>query len=153
MSYFKIPKQKNKGAAAMPIVIALGVLIVIVVLGVTAISGADGFMTQAAYQSTRANFFAEAGAREALTRVARDKNYTCSTADCYSLDMATAGCSLGTGCASMSVSAGVGTILDPKIITAKGVSGASIHTLQVNVVFDASGNGEIASTTWQEIGN
>lgn len=139
--------------ASIPIVLVFGVLIVAIGVGITALSFTEGVIAQGGYQSSRALLYAESGARDALVRIARNKNYTCATADCYSLTFAVNGCSSGSACARVSVSAGVGSIADPKMVTAKGQVGLNTRVLQAQVIFDTNQEGRIATTTWQELTN
>jgi len=145
----KLPQPK--GVATIPIVLVFGVLIVAIGVGITAMSLTESIASQGSYQATRALLFAEAGARDALMRLARDKQYSCTATDCYSLSLGTNGCSDNSACARMSVSSAAGTTLAPKVITAKGLAGANVRTLQVSVVYDSSQYGRIASTTWVEL--
>jgi len=144
---------KTRGVASLPIVLVFGILIVAIGVGITALSFTEGVIAQGGYQSSRALIYAEGGARDALVRIARNKNYTCATTDCYSLNFATNGCSSGTACAKVSVSTGIGSIADPKIVTSKGQVGQNTRTLQVRVILDPNQYGEIATTTWQELTN
>lgn len=144
---------KSSGVASIPIVLVFGILIVAVGVGITAISFTEGVIAQGGYQSARALLYAEGGARDALVRLARDKNYTCATTDCYSVNFAANGCSSGTACARVSVSAGVGSLADPKVVVSKGQVGLNSRSLQVDVIFDSAQNGEIATTTWREFTN
>lgn len=143
----------QRGVATLPTVLILGVMALAVAVGITAVSLTESFISQGSAQSSRALFYAEAGARDALIKIARNKNYTCSSADCYTIDFSTNGCSLLNDCAKVSISAGVGTVGDPKIVTSKGIMKSSTRTMQVSVVFDASGNGEITTATWTELTN
>lgn len=140
-----------RGIATLPTVMILGVLSLAVAVGITTVALTESFISQGSAQSSRALFYAESGARDALIRIARNKNYTCVTTDCYNIDFSTNGCSTGNDCARVSVSGGTGTSGNPKIITAKGVMKASTRTMEVRVVFDGGGNGEIASATWSEV--
>lgn len=144
---------KTRGVASLPIVLVFGILIVAIGVGITALSFTEGVIAQGDYQSSRALLYAEGGARDALVRISRNKNYICATTDCYALDFATNGCSSGTACARMSVSAGVGSLADPKIVTAKGQVGLNTRILQAQVIFDSTQYGQIATTTWQELTN
>ena len=143
----------TRGVATLPTVLVLGVMALAIAVGITAVSLTESFISQGGAQSSRALFYAESGARDALVKIARNKNYTCSAVDCYTIDFSTNGCSLLNDCAKVSVSAGVGTGGDPKIITSKGIMKSSTRRIQVSVVFDASANGEIASATWTELTN
>lgn len=141
----------ERGVATVPIIMVLGVLTVAIAIGITALSFSEGLSAQGSYNATRALLYAEAGARDALERVTRNKNYACATTDCYTIDLASGGCSSNTACARVSVSTGVGTTSDPKIITSKGQAGLNVRKLQVSVLFDSASHGEIASSTWTEI--
>lgn len=141
----------QRGVASIPIVMAFGILIVAVAIGVTALSYTEMFAARGSYDSARALTYADAGARDALERIARNKLYACATTNCYSIDMLTNGCLNANACAYVSVSAGMGSSTDPKIITSQGVSGLSVRTLQATVQFDSSQNGQISSVRWAEI--
>lgn len=143
------------GFATLPTVMVLGVMSLAVAVGITAVSLTESFISQGSIQSNKALFYAEAGARDALIRIARNKSYVCSTTDCYTIDFSANGCTLGNDCAKMTVSAGTGATGDPKIITAKGVMRSSTRTLQVNVILDGGtvNDGAITSVTWNEVTN
>lgn len=150
---------RTRGVASLPTVMVLGVMALAIAAGITAVALSESFISQGSGQSSRALFYAESGARDALVKIARNKDYTCSTTDCYTIDFSTSGCSTGNDCAKVTVSAGIGTTADPKIITSKGVMKASTRTLQINVVLDAGTTdatlqyGAITSTTWSELTN
>ena len=152
-------KLKNKGIATLPTVIVIGMMALAVVVSITAVSLNELLISQGQAQSSNALFYAESGARDALTRIVRNKNYTCSSADCYSLDYITNGCSNNTDCAKVTVSAGLGTTADPKIITSKGVMKSSSRIIQVSVTLDGGTTssslqyGEVTSATWTEVVN
>lgn len=147
--------QYTKGVATIPIILAFGALIVAIGVGVSALSLTETLVSHGGYQSSRAGLYAEAGARDALMKVARNKAYTCATTDCYSIDMATStdGCSGNSACAKVSVSSGAGTLGDPKVITSKGYSGIHTRTVRVSVILDSSGDGRIATSTWSDVTN
>lgn len=143
-----------KGIATLPTVILLGIVTLTVAISLATVSFSESFISQSSAQSSKALFYAEAGARDALVKIARNKHYTCSSTDCYQIPFVTSGCDQTlSGCARVSVSAGVGTQGDPKVVTSKGLVQASTRMIQVQVVFDANANGEIATTTWSEISN
>lgn len=150
---------RNSGVATLPTVIVLGMMTLAVVVSITAMAFNELLTSQGASASSSALFYAEGGARDALVRIARKKNYSCSTADCYNIDFVTNGCSTGDGCAKVSVSSGIGTTADPKIIVSKGLKGVSIRRMQVSVVLDSGTtdasiqNGQITSVTWTELTN
>lgn len=151
--------SKNDGIATLPTVMVLGMMTLAVVVSITSIAFNELFISQGLAQSSNALFYAEGGARDALTRIARKKNYTCSTTDCYSIDFVTNGCTNNSDCARVSVSSGLGTSANPKIIMSKGIMKAGMRRIQVSVILDngttvaSSQNGEITSTTWTELTN
>jgi len=148
-------RHRSHGVATLPTVMMLGILSLVVAVGITTVSLTESFVSQGNIQSSKALFYAESGARDALIRIARNKNYACATTDCYTIDFSTNGCSLGNDCAKVSVSAGTGATGDPKIITAKGIMRSSIRTLQVSILLDggAADKGEITSAVWSEVTN
>ncbi len=153
-------KHKFKsGIASLPILLVIGVMALAIVVSITSIALNELFISQGQAQSSKALFYAEGGARDALVRIARDKNYSCISTDCYSVDFITNGCTSNTDCAKVTVSGGIGTTADPKIITSKGIMRNSIRKMQVNVILDngaaeiVNQKGLITGTTWSEITN
>jgi hypothetical protein len=150
---------KNKGVAILPAVIVIGIMALAVVVSITSVSFNELLISQGQAQSSNALFYAEGGARDALIKIARNKNYTCSTADCYSVDFTTDGCSNGEGCAKISVSSGIGSTENPKIIISKGTMKASTRIIQVNVILDngttdaSLQSGQITSAVLTELTN
>ena len=152
-------KENKKGIAALPVIMVLGMLTLAIAVGVTSVAFSEVMISQGSSQSTKALSYAEAGARDALWKIAHNKNYSCVSTDCYTIDFVTSGCSAGTGCAKVSVSSAAGDTANPKVITSKGVVGVNSRTLQVSVVLDSGTNdstlqyGLITSTTWNELTN
>ncbi|KKT88324.1 MAG: hypothetical protein UX26_C0016G0010 [Parcubacteria group bacterium GW2011_GWC1_45_9] len=147
MRLFKL----KSGLATIPTILVLSFIIIALATGLAALTFTEVSTIMTQQLSNKAVLYAETGARDALVRIARNKNYTCATTDCYSLNMVVNGCTTDEGCAKISVSAGVGTSGDPKIITAKGIAKTNVRKIEVRVVFDASENGEIVSTIWSEL--
>ena len=151
--------SNKSGVATLPTVLVLSIMALAVVVSITAMAFNELLISQGAAQSSTALFYAEAGARDALTRIARNKSYTCSAADCYSVDFVTNGCSNGTDCAKVSVSSGVGSSADPKIIISSGIMNASKHKMQITVTLDsgttvaANQTGAITGAVWTELMN
>lgn len=143
----------SRGVATLPTVIALGMLILAIGIGITATSLTESFISAGSKNSAQALRYAEAGARDALIKIARKKNYSCTSADCYTVEFAPNGCTTNNACARIVVSSGTGALGDPKVVTSKGQAKSSTRTLQVSVLFDASLHGEISSATWQELTN
>ncbi len=158
-SIFHIPYSTCRGVATLPTVMVMGVMALAVAVGLTTVALSELLISQGSGQSARALFYAEAGARDALIKIARDKNYTCSTTDCYSVDFSTNGCSTGNDCAKVSVSAGTGTTASPKVITSRGTMKSSQRRLQVSVILDAGTtdvtlqHGAVTNATWTELTN
>ncbi|MEK9154832.1 MAG: hypothetical protein AAB596_02080 [Patescibacteria group bacterium] len=143
--------NSQKGAATLPTIIALTILILAVGIGITAVSFTESFISAGQNQSTRALFYAEAGARDALMRIARNKNYYCTSpsAGCYQIDFVSSGCSTNEGCAKITVS----DASSPKVIISEGRVNSNIRKVQADVYFDAAFNGEINNIQWQELTN
>lgn len=159
MIKFSLKSKKQKGIATLPTVIVLSMIILAIVVSIASVAFNELLNSQGQAQSSSALFYAEAGARDALLRISRDKNYSCVSTDCYTVDFVANGCANSTDCAKIKVSSGVGTNADPKIITSKGIMKVATRTMQVTVVLDngtsvaANQNGEITSTTWTEVTN
>lgn len=149
--------SNNKGIATLPTIMIIGMIALALVVSITAISFNELLISQGSAQSSSALFYAESGARDALLKIARDKNYSCITPDCYSIDFVENGCVNNTNCAKVTVSNDPGTTENPKIIVSKGVMKASIRTIQVGVILDGGStdpslqNGEITSSSWSEL--
>jgi hypothetical protein len=132
-------------------VLALGVIALAAALGVTALAFSDLFMAEGAFRSSGAELAAEAGARDALVRIARDKSYTCPGDACYSISAVPGGCATNEGCASVSVSSGTGAAGDPKVIRSTGRSRSIVRTIEAEVIFDAELRGQIQNVAWREL--
>ncbi len=141
----------RSGVASLPTVIALSIIILAIGIGITSLALTESFISAGQKQSSQALFYAKAGARDALVRIARNKKYSCASADCYSVSFATNGCTNNSGCARVSVSSDPGTQANPKIITSSGVVMNNTKKVQVSVILDLNSDGEIATSTWQEI--
>lgn len=138
-----------KGVASLPTILALAILILAIGIGVTSVSFTESLISAGQNQALKAFIYAEAGANDALERIARNKNYSGN----YTIDFVSNGCSDNEGCAAITVTGGAGSIADPKIITSNGRVKSNIRKIRVDVVFDSSLNGEISTTTWREITN
>lgn len=159
MHKFLFKKNTQKGIAALPVMMLLGAMALAVAIGVTSVAFSDMVISQSSSQSAKALAYADAGARDALWKIAHNKNFSCATTDCYTIDFSTNGCSSYTDCVKVSVSNAMGDIVNPKVITSKGISGTNSRTLQVSVVLDNGTNdpalqyGQITSTIWSELIN
>lgn len=148
---FSFNFKNSKGAATLPTIFALIILIVAISIALTSLSLSDSFIFLGAYQSSQALIFAEEGIKDALLRITRNKNYSCPNTDCYSIEFSSNGCQTNEACARVSVSGGEGSIDDPKIIIAKGQVKNKIRKIQAEVIFDENLNGKIENVIWKEI--
>lgn len=140
-------KSYSGGVATLPTVMVIGIIALAVAVGVTAVALTESFISQGGIQSNKALFYAEAGARDALIRVARDKTFATSS---YTIDFTTnaSGCSgLWNGCATIAVG------LSPRVATSTGTSGVSTRTLVVSISQDTDGAIATSTTTWSEATN
>ena len=142
-----VVKCSSRGVATLPTVMLLGVMALVVAVSITTLSFTELFISQGSAQSSRAHFYAEAGARDALIKIARNKTYLCATTDCYSVNFSSNGCTLSKDCAKVQVT-GNDTA---KTITSKGIMNANTRTLQVALTLDT--DGLITSATWNEVTN
>lgn len=142
-------KLHKSGFAALPVILALTALIMISGIGIAMTNFTESIISLNSAQSSQSLFYAEAGAQDALMRIARKKSYICDspTTGCYSVSYVNNGCSGNYGCARITVSAATA----PKVIVSEGRVKDNIRKMQVSVFFDSLDNGEIATTTWQEI--
>ena len=145
----------KRGVTTLPAVILLGVISLVVAVSITTLAFTESFISQGSSQSSKALLYAETGVRDALIKIARNKNFTCGAVDCYVIDFSTNGCALGENCAKVSVSGGTGTVGSPKIITSRGIMRSSTRTLQASVILDGGGasDGVITTATWSEVTN
>lgn len=149
---FSLRTRREGGIVTLPAVIALSIIMLALVIGISTLTFNESFVSFGGVQSAKAENYAEVGARDALLRIARNKNYSCLTAlpaGCYQIDMVTNGCATNEGCVRVTVDAGT----SPKMINVEGRASSFIRKLQVSVTFDGSANGEIVSTQWQELTN
>ncbi|HEX8993686.1 MAG TPA: hypothetical protein VF803_00345, partial [Candidatus Paceibacterota bacterium] len=129
----RIMNHELRGIATLPTIILLAVVILAIGIGTLSLGLSEGIISAGSLNSSKALSYADAGAKDALLRLARNKGYACTATNCYSLDMVQNGCTTGLGCAMVSVSANTGASGDPKIITSQGKAGSSVRTLQASV--------------------
>ncbi len=148
-----VVSSRRPGLASLPAILGMALLLLAVGLAMMSLSLSETVSIGSASRASQALSYAEAGARDALLRITRNKAYTCATTDCYSLPIVTSGCdgSPPDGCAYVTVSSGDGSSSTPKIITSKGYLKNNVRTVQVDVYLDSALDGQITSTTWQEI--
>jgi Tfp pilus assembly protein PilX len=143
----------RRGIATLPTILALMVLLLALAIGITYTSTTENSISGEQSSAAQALQYAEAGARDALQRITRDKTYNCPGLACYSIDFSTdnTGCSASSACAQVGVSNTSGTAADPKYVTSTGQAGDNIRRVEVTVIFDSSWNGQIATSTWREV--
>lgn len=153
--YMQKNRMRKGGATTLPAVILLAAVSLVVAVSITTMAFTESFVSQSSAQSSRALLYAESGARDALIKIARNKNFACSTTDCYSMDFSANGCALNEDCVKISVSAGTGAAGVPKVITSKGIMRSSTRTIQVLVTLDNGGasDGVITNAVWSEVVN
>lgn len=143
----------DRGAASLPSIIAVGLLILVIGVSITAISLSESFVSLGSSQSATALSYAELGAKDALIRIVRNKNYSGS----YTINMVANGCTTGDGCATVTVSTDNGSQATPKLVDSTGQMKTSTRKVRVSVQYIQYGgsvySGEIATSTWQEITN
>lgn len=144
-------KRSEAGVASVPILLVLLLLTVAIGVEITSIVVTQSLISKGQNVSSQAFRYAETGGRDALIRIARDKTYTCASTDCYTIEFVMDGCTNNNGCARVEVSADPGTSMNPKIIISEGQVGGAVRRVQIDVVYDGSGDGRIVSTTWKEL--
>jgi hypothetical protein len=139
-------KNNDKpGIASIPTVIVLLALILSAGALIASISISDNLSVSESNNSDKALNYAQLGAKDALEKVARNKDYATSSS---LLNIVSGGCtSPYRGCASTSVAIKTSTTTQ---IISWGLLGDSIRKIQVDVNLDPNGNGLISSHAWQE---
>ena len=133
---------KKPGIASIPTVMVLMALILSAGIVISSMSVSDNLSVAQSNNSDKALNYAELGAKDALERIVRNKDYTGS----YNLELLSGGCANPySGCVVVSVNAAS----TPKIITSEGQMGDVKRKVQVNVDLDA--NGLITNYFWQEL--
>lgn len=133
---------KKPGVASVPTVIVLMALIVSAGVVISSISISDNLSVSQSNNSDKALNYAQLGAKDALERVVRNKDYT----GAYNLELVSGGCvDPFIGCVSVTVNPDS----NPKIINSEGQMGEVKRKIQVNVNLDE--NGLITNYAWQEL--
>jgi hypothetical protein len=138
----KIFNLKQSGMASIPTVVVLTLLIVSAAALVASISISDNLSTAETNNSDKALNYAQLGAKDALERIVRNKDYTGT----YNIEMVSGGCAAPyAGCATVTVDAAS----NPKNISAEGRLKDIQRRIQVGADLDS--NGLITSYTWKEL--
>lgn len=145
----------SKGVASLTTILVIVILILIVAVSITALSINESSSSSSQSNTVAAQEYAEAGARDALQKLADNYQYS-ATPTPYTIPFVNNGCSTTphTGCATVSVvnGTGYGTTSTPIAIISTGAVGNNSIEIQVNVILDQPNEyGQIATTTWQEI--
>lgn len=148
MTTHRTTPHKTRGVALLPLVFVFAGLVVTVALAFSAISIAQSIAVESEFSGARALHYAEAGLSDALLRLARDRDYRCSTIDCYAIPFSPDGCTEDIACVYVTIEDGIATTT-PRI-TARGVANTNTRILERNAQFDGSQNGAHASTSWCE---
>jgi hypothetical protein len=134
-------RREKPGIASVASVVVLMILIISAGALIASLSIADSLSVGGRTASNKALDFARSGAKDALERIARQRDYT----GAYSLETVAAGCSEPyAGCASVVVNPG----LSPKVINIEGRIGNLKRKIQVAVNLDS--DGLIINYDWQE---
>lgn len=130
----------QKGVAALPIISIIAMVILLAALGAAGSGFIEGLISYGELENKQALFAAEAGAKDAFKRVARNRNCnlggTPTCAD-YSL-------SVGNTTSSIIISGD-----NPKTIVSSGQVENIIAKIQVIISFDS--NGKAIQTSWRQI--
>lgn len=133
---------KKPGIASIPTVMVLMALILSAGIVISSISISDNLSVAQSNNSDKALNYAQLGAKDALERIVRNKDYTGS----YNLELVSGGClNSYSGCVIVNVNSASA----PKIITSEGQMGEVKRKIQVSVDLDA--NGLITNYFWQEL--
>jgi hypothetical protein len=134
-------KLVKPGIASVATVVVLMVLIISAGALIASLSLADNLSVSGRNTSNRALDSARSGAKDALERIARQRDYTAT----YELETIPSGCAVPyNGCANIIVSPG----LSPKTINVEGRVGDLKRKIQVDVNLDV--DGLITGYSWQE---
>jgi hypothetical protein len=132
----------QSGIASLPTVMVLSLMIIIIGILITTLSFNENSTANSWNKSARALSYAEIGAKDALMKLARNKNIATST----ELSLVVGGCTTPfAGCASTTIATSSGKT----IITSSGR--VEEVTRRVVVESEVDANGLIASSTWQEL--
>jgi len=132
----------QSGIASLPTVMVLSLMIIIIGILITTLSFNENSTAGSWNKSARALSYAEIGAKDALMKLARDKNIATST----ELTLVAGGCSAPfAGCVSTVIATSTGKTT----ITSAGRVEEVTRRITVESSVDAAGL--ISSSTWQEL--
>ncbi|GMQ95002.1 MAG: hypothetical protein BMS9Abin13_112 [Patescibacteria group bacterium] len=146
----------TRGVASLLAVVTLALFVLVVGFSITTLSVSESLVSIGTSQSGKAFMYAEDAVADALLRIARKNDYVCDSPSlptgCYPIDFVSGGCANNEGCARVTVSSGVGSSGNPKVIEVEGRVKDNIRKIKVTVEYGSALYGEIATSTWQEIG-
>lgn len=138
--------NKLSGIATIPVVIIFTFLVLVVGVAIALISSNETFDVLFFVNSSKAFNYAQAGAKDALIKITRNKDFSFPSPN-YSVEFVTDGCTNYEGCATIAVA----TDGNNKTITSQGRSKNSIRRIQIDITL--STYGEITSSTSTELTN
>ena len=131
---------RNKGVAALPVITIIAMVILLAALGAAGSGFIEGLISYSELENKKALFAAEAGAKDAFKRVARDRNCNLGgTPTC-------ANYFLGIGDATSSI---IISGDNPKTIISSGQMENIIIKIQLIISFDS--NNKAIQTSWRQI--
>jgi hypothetical protein len=135
--------RHNKGAASIPLVLGIGILVFLIAISVTSVETARIYLTQANTDGAQAMQYAELGVRDALLQLARDRNLGTSTPLLYTIEMATSGCATMRACTQVAINGGGAIASSPKVVSALGYYRNARKGLEAQIIYDGSGWGAL----------
>lgn len=135
--------RKNKGIAALPVLILLTLIILLVGIAVSGVGFIEGALALDQTQSREAYYIAEMGINDALMKLARDKNFV----------YASPGYCLNNACNTDRYANITVTGTDVKIITSDGFVKNKQRRIQVTTQNIQTNNGKIIINAgdWKEL--
>lgn len=140
----------EKGAASIPLVLGIGILVFLIAISVTSVETARIYLTQANTDGAQALQYAEGGIRDALEQLARDRDLGTTTPVVFNIDMATSGCVTLRACTQVAINNSASATSTARIISALGYYRNARKGLQASVLFDPSGWGALSVSTLTE---
>lgn len=138
-----IQPQGPKGAASIPFILGIGVLVLLIAISITSVELVRAYLAQAREGGTQAREYADAGLRDGLMKIARDATFSIPDPGYYQIEMATSGCALMNACIRVSVSSSTASSSDPKIVKSVGYFRAARIGLSAQVLYDPKLRGNI----------
>jgi hypothetical protein len=138
-----LKRVRERGAASIPFVLGMGVLVLLIAISITSVELMRVYLAQANIHGIQAREYAEVGLRDALMKIARDSTYSIPDPNFYPINLSSDGCTSLTACARVSVSSSTATTSDPKIIKSIGYYKAARIGLIAEILYDPASRGKI----------